>query len=70
MPASDVSIANIREVHTHRHGRQVLWPPAFNWKMPDRYIELLNFEMAVTKILQTRTYELNVDEKTPTIKSD
>ena len=33
------------------------------------YVELLNFEIEVTNILQTRTYELNDEVKVPIIKN-
>ena len=39
---------------------------AINSNAPDKYTELLSFEMEVTNILQTKTYELT-EEETPLI---
>ena len=56
-PTSDVSMASVGETHRHRYGRQALRQPSFDWKAPDKYVELLNFEIEVVNILQTRTYD-------------
>ena len=45
--ATDVNVANTGEVQRPRHGRPGLRQPSFNWKVPDKYIELLNFEMEI-----------------------
>ena len=52
-----------------RHSGQVLVKPAFNWGAQDRYIELMNFEMEVSNILETKVYELSEEEKVPVIKN-
>ena len=41
----------------------------FDWKAPDRYVELLNFEMEVANILQPKAYDLNDEEKVSIIKN-
>ena len=41
----------------------------FNWNAPNKHGQLLNSEMKVTKILQTKTYELTEEEKVPIIKN-
>ena len=61
-------MANVGDMHRPRHGSLALRQPVFDWKAPDRNIELLNFEMEVTNILQTRAYELNDVERVPIIK--
>ena len=47
----------------------ILFQPTFNWKVPDRYVELLNFEMDVTNVLQVYAYDLNDEEKVHIIKN-
>ena len=42
--------------------------PAFDWKVPDRYVELLNFEKEVVNVLHAKVYDLN-DEKVHIIKN-
>ena len=37
--------------------------------MQDRYIELLNFELKATNILQTRAYDISDEEKVLVIKN-
>ena len=54
--------------HTPRQTGTVLHQPAFDWKLLDSYVKLLNFEMEVSNILQTRLYALNDEEKVPIIK--
>ena len=56
----------------HQRPRQVgsvLSQPVFDWKAPDRYVELLNFEMEVSNMLQAKVYDLNDKETVPIIKS-
>ena len=64
-PTTGTNVANTEEAHRPRHGRPALRQPTFNWKAPDKYAELLNFEMEVLNILYTRAYELNDEEKVP-----
>ena len=52
-----------------RHGRPALKQHLFSWNATDMYLELINFEMKVTNILQTKTYELTEEEKVPIIKN-
>ena len=46
----------------------MLSQPASNWEAPDRYVELLNFEMEVANVLQAKAYDLEED-KVPGIKN-
>ena len=62
-PTTGVNMAKAGEMHRPRHGGPALRQPAFNWETPDECIELLNFEMEETNILQARAYKLNDDEK-------
>ena len=63
--ASGASTAYAEEAHRSRHGRQALRQQSFDWKAPDKYVELLIFEMEVRNMLQTRTYELKDEDKVP-----
>ena len=58
-----------KEAIEQRHGEVILEKPLFNWDTQDRYAELVNFEMEVTNILETRAYGLTDDEKVPVIKN-
>ena len=42
--------------------------PVFNWDAQDRYVKLVNFEMEVTNILESKAYELS-RTKVPLIKN-
>ena len=55
--------------HKQRHCRPTLNQPSFNWNVTEKYVELLNCEMEATNILQTKTYELAEEEKTPMTKT-
>ena len=48
-----------------RQARPMLIQSAFNLKAPDRYVEILNFEMEVSDVPQTKVYDLNDEEKDP-----
>ena len=61
--------ANIREPQQQRHGRPATEKPWFNWNAQDKYVELLNFEMKVTNILERKAYENAVEVKVPVIKN-
>ena len=37
--------------------------------MPDRYVELLNFQLEVMSLLQTRAYKVYDEERIPFIKN-
>ena len=50
------------EKHRPRKARPMLNQPAFNLKAPDRYVELLNFEMQVANVPKTKVYDLNEEE--------
>ena len=42
----------------------------FNWYAPDRYFELLiNPQLKVIDILETRAYEINDEERIPVAKN-
>ena len=49
--------------------RPMLSQPAFNWEAPDKYVQLLHFEMEVANVLQAKVYDLNEEKKVPTIKN-
>ena len=51
------------EHHRPRKARPVMSHPASNWKVPDRYVELLNFEMELVNVLQAEAYELSGEGK-------
>ena len=68
-PESGMSTANLRQAHRLRHGGPAIRQLSFKWKAPDTYVELLNFEMEVTNILQCRTYKLNDEWKVLIIKT-
>ena len=42
----------------------MLSQPIFDWKVPDKYVELSNFEMEVANILLAKAFDLK-DEKLP-----
>ena len=50
------------DVHRQRHDGPTLRQPSFNWNAPDKYVELLSFEMKVTNIPLTKKYKLNGEE--------
>ena len=47
----------------------MLSKPAYDWKGPDRYVELLNFKMEVANVWQTQAYDLNDSEKVSILKN-
>ena len=57
------------EYHRPRQGGPMMSQPTFNWKAPDRYVELLNFEMKVADVLQAEAYDLSEEGKVPIIKN-
>ena len=50
-PISCASTAIIGQAQRHWHGGPVSSQPSFNWKVLDKNVELLNFEMVVTNVL-------------------
>ena len=54
---------NYIESQRQRHSRPVLENMAFNWGTQDMYIELINFEMEVSNILEAKVYELPEEEE-------
>ena len=58
-PRPSTNIASLREAHRQRHGGAGLKQPSVNWNVRDKHVEILHFEMEVTNILQTKTYEIN-----------
>ena len=52
-----------------RQAGLMLHQPTFDWKAPDRYVELLNFEMEVANVIQVKLYDLNDKGKVPIIKN-
>ena len=64
------SLANAGDVYRPRHGRSALRQPPFEKeKALNKYVELLNFEMKVMNILETKAYGLNDEDKVPIIKT-
>ena len=60
---------NLRKPQQHRHGGLTLEKPLLNSNVQDRYDELLNFEMEVTNILETKAYKFTHEEKITVIKN-
>ena len=52
-----IIMPNQWENQRQRNGGLVLGKPIFNWDMTNRYVQLLNFHLDVTNILETRAYE-------------
>ena len=67
-PRSAENTISPREVHRQRHGSPALKQLLLNWNATEKYVELLNFEMEVTNILQMKACELNEEGKVPIIK--
>ena len=55
---SGANTVNPREVHRQRHGGPAVKQLSFNLNAPGKYVELVNFEVEVTNILQTKMYRL------------
>ena len=52
LPAKPHTIRCIQEEHCRpRQARPMMSQSVFNWKVPDRNVELLNSEMEVAKVL-------------------
>ena len=60
---------NQQETQRQRNGGLILKKPRLNWDAPDRYIKLLNFQIEVTHILETRAHEISNEEQIPVIKN-
>ena len=43
--------------------------PALIWGTQDGYVELVNFKMKVSSILETKVYELSEEKNVPVIKN-
>ena len=52
-----------------RHGGSALKQQSFKWNASEDGVEVLNFKMEVTNILQMKMYELTEEEKVPIIKN-
>ena len=63
------STPNQHKNQRQRHGGLVLEKLRFNLGIPDRYVELLNFQLEVINILETRAYEVNDKEWIPFINN-
>ena len=57
------------EQHRPRQAVPMLSQSAFDWEVPDRYVEILNFEMKVTNVLQAKVCDLSDKEKVPIIEN-
>ena len=68
-PASGSRTANAGEPCRHRHGGSALRQPSFDWNAPDKFVELLKFEMEVANMLQTKKYRLNNEEMSLYLKN-
>ena len=55
----DVDVGPQPATSGQRHDRPVLEKLSVNWNIQERHIELLNFEMVVTSILETEAYGAN-----------
>ena len=58
-----------RQPQGERHGRPVLDKLSFNWNAPDRYVELMKFEMDFKGILERKAFKLTDKEKDPVTKN-
>ena len=47
----------------------LLGKPRFNWDVSDRCVKLLNFQLEVTNILETRAHEINDEVRILVIKN-
>ena len=59
---------NQHENYRQRNGGLVLEELGFNWDAPHGYVELLNFQLDMMNILETRAYGINEEERIPVIK--
>ena len=57
------------EPHRPRQAAPLQPKPEFNWKAPDRYVQLLNFKIEVVNILKVKVYDINDEETVPIIKN-
>ena len=53
------TVTSFREPQRQWQGRPIPVKPTFNSDTQDRYVELMNFEMEVMNILESKAYELN-----------
>ena len=69
-PASETTYKkkHPRRTPRPRQTGPMMCQPAFNWKAPDGYVELLNFEMGVANVLQAEAYDFS-EGKVPIIKN-
>ena len=58
-----------REPHKQRHTGPILIKLVFTWGTQDRYVKLLNFEMEVMNMLDTKVCKLHEEEKASVIKN-
>ena len=63
------TMPNWLENQRQRNRGFVLMKPIFNRHTPDRYVKLLNFQLEVINILQTRKYGINEEERIPVTKN-
>ena len=68
-PTSGTSMTTLREAHRHRHCGSASRQLSFGCYAPGRYVQLLSSEMEVVNTFQTKTYQLNDEEKVPTIEN-
>ena len=59
----------LEENQRPRQAGPIMSQPGFSWKVPDRYVELLNFEMGVANVLQSEAYDFSEERKVPIIKN-
>ena len=57
------------QTQKHRNGGLILEKHRLNWDALDRYVKLLNFQLEVTSIYETRAYEVSDEERIPVIKN-
>ena len=63
------TMLNQCENHRQRNEGLELEKLRFNRDEPDRYVELLNFQLEVMNILETRAHKINDEERIPAIKN-
>ena len=63
------TIPNQHENQRQRNRGLVLEKVQFNCDLSDSYVELLNFQLKVSNILETRTYKINDEERMPFVRN-
>ena len=64
-PISGTKTASLQEAQKGMAAKQ----PSFDWNAPNKYLELLYFEMEVRNIPETKMYIVTEEEEVPIIKN-